>query len=95
MISLRVCTLLYRDINICIAFFYAEHGIDMGSFYLLEVKDLKDIFPHAENQDSSTPSERMCYKIHANIPALFNFLLFLNVPIQSQYFILGKFYIQH
>ncbi len=49
MISLRVCTLLYRDINICIllycVYFYAEHGIDLESFYLLEVKDLQDIFP--------------------------------------------------
>ena len=26
-------------------YFYAEHGIDLESFYLLEVKDLKDIFP--------------------------------------------------
>ena len=26
-------------------YFYAEYGIDLGSFYLLEVKDLKDIFP--------------------------------------------------
>ncbi len=26
-------------------YFYAEHGIDLESFYLLKVKDLKDIFP--------------------------------------------------
>ncbi len=25
--------------------FYAEHGIDLESFYLLKVNDLKDIFP--------------------------------------------------
>ncbi len=26
-------------------YFYAERGIDLKSLYLLEVKDLKDIFP--------------------------------------------------
>ncbi len=26
-------------------YFYAEHGLDPESFYLLGVKDLKDIFP--------------------------------------------------
>ena len=45
---------------------YAEHGIDLESFYLLEVKDLRDIFPtnnvwyHAENPERPAPSECIC-----------------------------------
>ncbi len=36
---------LYRHKHMYCIYFYANHGIDLGSVYLLEVKDLKDFFP--------------------------------------------------
>ncbi len=84
-------------------YFYAEHGIGPESFYLLEVKDLKDIpgisnnnvWHHAENPESPAPSECMCYKDHANTLGLFNIYYFLCVTTVSIFPIVGKFYIKH
>ncbi len=73
-------------------YFYADHGIDLESFYLLEVKDLKryisnnNVYHHAEKPESPAPSECTCYKNHANILVLLN-IYYFNVPIQCQYFI--------
>ncbi len=63
-------------------YFYAEHGIDLESFYLLEVKDLKDIFPTTmfstmlKTRKSPAPIECMCYKNQANILGLLNIYYF-------------------
>ena len=73
-------------------YFYAEHGIDLESFYLLEVKDLKDIFP-TTMFGTMLKTWRVLCQVNACVTKImqifwaYSIFTIFNVPIQCQYFI--------
>ncbi len=91
---------LQRNKHIYCIYFYDEHGIDLGTFYLLGAKDLKEIFPTTMFGTMLT-TRRALRQVNAYITKIlqifwaYSVFSIFNVSIQCQYFIVGKFNIQH
>ncbi len=73
-------------------YIYAEHGIDMESHYLLEVNDLKDIFP-TTMFGTMLKTRRVLRKVNACVTKImqivwaYSIFTIFKVQIQCQYFI--------
>ncbi len=73
-------------------YFYADHGIDLQSFYRLEVKDLKNIFP-TTMFGTMLKIRTVLRQVNACVTKIMQIFLaysiftIFNVPIQCQSFI--------